>query len=356
MAGVRGDLKAKLGPASAHAWVQLDLIFFWSPRVGFAVDLELGLSVEVWGHSFASVRFRGSLEGTRPWRIVGTGEIDVWFLPTIPLDLGPYTWGEDAPAVGAAQSPLAIASSALREDSAWSVVAPADADLLAVLSVGGIDAGVDLLAHPLGVLEVKQSRVPLETHLDRIGSSSVTAHRVNLGLPTTSVGPVGAVSTVSAPFAPGQFLALEGEALLARSGFEQLPSGCRIGAATTPVHGTATTGSVRWRTWIKSDPGSSDEQQFDPRLYTTAMVGHALVGRHLEDEGNPYLTRASAAATSPLVHVDPPGSATVRMADDGDQVVADLGVLTMSEAARVADTITTAGAAHVVAVSLGALP
>lgn len=355
MAGVRGDLKAKLGPASAHAWVQLDMIFFWVPRFGFAVDLELGLSVEVWGHSFARVRFRGCLEGTTPWKIQGDGEIDVWFLPTIPLDLGPYTWGDPAPATAQAQSPLSVASSALRQDAAWSVVPPADADLLAVLSTAGVGAGVDLLAHPLGVLEVKQSRIPLETHLDRIGSSAVTAHRVHLGLPTTSAGPAGAVSTVVAPFAPGQFLELAGEALLARSGFEDLPAGCRIGAAATTVHGTARTGTVRWRTWIRPDPDSSDEQDFDPRLYTAAMVRLTLVGRHLEEEGNPYLTRGTVAATRPLVAVDPPGSATVRLADDGDRVVADLGILTLSEAARVADTITTAGAAHAVAVSLGAL-
>ena len=58
MAGVRGDLNADVGIASAHAWLQLDMIFRWVPRFGFEIDLEFGIDIEVFGCSFASISFR----------------------------------------------------------------------------------------------------------------------------------------------------------------------------------------------------------------------------------------------------------------------------------------------------------
>lgn len=257
MAGVRGDLSADIGVASAHAWLQLDMIFRWVPRFGFAIDLDLGIEIKVFGCSFASISFKGSLEGTRPWKVVGTATVDVWFLPTFDFDLGPITWGEPAEEIAPKVSPLALVRDALNEPEAWKAILPADGDQLAVL--GRIeDPG--MVAHPLSALEVTQSRVPLETPIERIGSAGVTAHRVALGLATTSAGPASAVSTVTAPFAPGQFLSLDGDALLARSGFDDLPSGCRVAAATVPVSGTATEGRVRWHTYFRDnddEPGSA---------------------------------------------------------------------------------------------------
>ena len=187
MAGVRGDLNADVGVA-ATAWLQLDMIFYWVPRFGFAIDLELGIEIDVFGCSFAEIKFKGSLEGTTPWKIHGTATVDVWFLPTFDFDLGPITWGDDPPPVESSKSPLTIAQEALTPLEAWKAVMPLDGDLLATL--GRVEV-TGLVAHPLAALEVTQSRLPLETHIDRIGSAGVTAHRVHMGLPTTSAGPVG---------------------------------------------------------------------------------------------------------------------------------------------------------------------
>lgn len=353
MAGVRGDLNADVGVASAHAWLQLDMIFRWVPRFGFAIDLQVGIEIDVFGCSFASVSFTGSLEGTTPWKVEGTATIDVWFLPTFDFDLGPITWGEDPPPLAASADPLSIVQEALQAEESWKAVMPLDGDLLASLGRVEVDG---LVAHPLAALEVTQSRLPLETHIDRLGSAGVDAHRVHLGLATTDSGSVGAMSTVTAPFAPGQFLALEGEALLSRSGFDDLPSGARIGAATTPVSGPASDGEVRWRTYFRDeDPDRDESDPFDPRMFTEVLVGHGIVGRTVSDRENPYASRNAKVDPKPdqKVGVLPPRVAAVRMVDDGRAVMADLGVLTASEAARVADTINRSGAGHVAAVSLG---
>ena len=353
MAGVRGDLNANVGVASAHAWLQLDMIFRWVPRFGFAVDLEIGIEIDVFGCSFASVRFSGSLEGTTPWKVQGTATIDVWFLPTFDFDLGPITWGEEPAPVAAAASPLSEVTQALSADEAWKAVMPLDGDQLVALGRVEVEG---LVAHPLAALEVTQSRVPLETHVDRIGSAQVDAHRVHLGLATTSAGPVGAMSTVTAPFAPGQFLALEGEALLARSGFDDLPSGARIGAATTPTHGTAATGDVRWRTYYRdNDPEPDVNDRLDPTMFARVLVGHGLPGRVVAERENPYASRAATVDPRPdrVVSVLPARSATVHLVDDGTPVLADLGVLSASEAGRLADTLTRSGSAVATAVGLG---
>lgn len=353
MAGVRGDLNADVGVASAHAWLQLDMIFRWTPRFSFAIDLDFGIEIEVFGCSFASITFKGVLEGTTPWRVEGTATVDVWWLPTFHLHLGPFTWGDAPPAIAPATNPLALVREALSEPESWKALMPLDGDLLA--SLGKVDVN-GLVAHPLAALEVTQSRLPLETHIDRIGSAGVTANRVNLGLATTSAGPASAVSTVTAPFSPGQFLALEGEALLARSGFDDLPSGCRIGAATTPVSGTLAQGDVRWHTFFRDEPDSV-LLAFNPAMYADVLVDHSLVGRAVAERENPYLPRTDKVSPKPeaKVSVLAAGSATLHQADDGASVLADLGVLTATEAARVADAVNSSGAGQVSAVAVGGL-
>jgi len=354
MAGVRGDLTADIGVASAHAWLQLDMIFRWVPRFGFAIDLQLGIEIEVFGSSFASISFRGALEGTTPWKIEGKATVDVWFLPTFHFDLGPYQWGDSPPAIEEARNPLMIVQAALSELEAWKAVMPLDGDRL--VSLGRADVP-GLVAHPLAALEITQSRVPLETHIERIGSAGVTANRVAMGLASTSAGPAGAVSTVTAPFSPGQFLALEGEALLARSGFDDLPSGCRVAAATVPVSGTAVNAEVRWHTYFRDDDAGPVEQRFNPRMFTDVIVAQSLVGRAVSERENPYVPRSAKVNPNPAasVAVLPAGAATVRFVDDGKAVLADLGILTASEAGRVADTINRTGAGRVAAVAVGVM-
>jgi hypothetical protein len=50
----------------------------------------------------------------------------------------------------------------------------------------------------------------------------VQADMVTMGMPSSSAGEAAAISVVRSPFPPGHFFDLEGEQLLARSGFEEL--------------------------------------------------------------------------------------------------------------------------------------
>jgi hypothetical protein len=360
MAGLHGELNADVGVASGRAWLTFDAIFRWVPEFGFEVDLSMGISIEVFGESFCSISFSGHLQGTRPWIIQGTATIDVWWLPTIHFDLGPYHWGDPSIPAPKAVDPLATVKEALSALEAWKAQLPGDADLLVQLApVADLEG---LVAHPLAGLEVTQARVPLETEIDRIGSAPVTARRIHLGLPTAGGLDVAAVSTVSAPFAPGAFLALTGEALLSRPGFEQLPSGCRMAAAATPVTEQPTRADIKWHTYFRDEKKDALIGSLRMSAASAAVAfDHGLVGRGLRANGNPYLPRTATAGMGatpdgPIVDMAPPGTVNLRRTDDGARVLGDLGALTTTEAGRIIGVLSAAGEAAPTRVAVGVTP
>lgn len=371
MLGVKGELKADVGVASVRAWLIFDAIFRWSPVFGFEISLELGLEVRVFGTSFASISFRGMLAGTRPWMVRGTAKIDVWFLPTVDIDLGPIEWG-DRPTITATADPLGTTTQALQAPDAWKAELPAGCSALVRLVaepqvVVAEGEAPPLLAHPLAALEVSQVAVPLETHIDRIGTAAVSAHRVHLGVPTTDVLDggaastivVGAVSTTKAPFAPGQFLALSGEEMLDRAGFEPMPSGCRMSPAPVPLTTAKTVQEdVVWHTYYRdADPAVDGRiESFHLSSFAT-VLGHGLVGRHQVDTDNAYLPRAVAAALAPgagtTIEVQPATAVQLSRTDDGTVVLDTLGALSQTEARRVAAVLSAAGAAQLTPITVG---
>jgi hypothetical protein len=77
----------------------------------------------------------------------------------------------------------------------------------------------------------------------------------------------------------------------------------------------------------------------------------------LAERENPYLPRVDKVTRrgSEAVTVLPAGAATVRRVDDGAAVLADLGVMTASQAAWAADTVNAAGKGNLVSVTVGSM-
>jgi hypothetical protein len=340
--GVDGRFTADFSVIVAKAWVTLDMIFIWSPRFAFKVSLEVGAEVELLGFTFCSIMLRGSLEGTRPFRLAGHIKVDVWFLPTFDEDVGPITWGDSESPPLPKASPLAVAASALSEPESWRATLPAHASQLVTLAGGEDDQG--RLAHPMAGLEVSQTQVPLGVRISHLGASPVTADMVTLGSPTSSTGDTAAVSELRMPFAVGHFFDLDGEKLLARSGFEQLPGGCRIAAATTPKVGATASERVAYRTYVRNE-----DDRFKPDLFPDLAVasfagtyaGQSVVGRRVQEAGNPYIRHSPV--TGPPVDVAPQGSSIVSDAVSGAAM--GLGLLSGTEAALVTDALQAAGVA-----------
>jgi hypothetical protein len=237
-------LTAKVGPAEGKAWLTLDALFRWSPRFYFEVRITAGLSISVFGMDLLGVDFKGTLKGTTPWSIEGHAKVTILFWD-IEFDLGPFTWGEEDVSEAPTISPGAEAQQALMEDKAWSPKLPADADSMVYLVA---DTVTPLLVHPLGALEVKQLRLPLETKIDRIGSAKLTASRVNLANPSVQQRPAEAVSHSTDLFAPGHFIALSDDEQISRPAFEDLPAGIKVNATAAPAFGEHVAVAYEWET------------------------------------------------------------------------------------------------------------
>ncbi|MET0784761.1 MAG: DUF6603 domain-containing protein [Leifsonia flava] len=344
MLGVDGRLNADFAVISAKAWLTLDMIFIWAPRFAFKISIEVGVEVELFGCTLCSIVFRGSLEGTKPFRLAGHIKVDVWFLPTFDEDLGPVEWGEQPAPILTKVDALQIAAKAMNEDDAWKVQLPDHAAQLVTLAeVDDIDGRI---AHPLAGVEVSQTQVPFGVKIARIGSAPVAADMVTIGTPTSTPdsGLVGAVSELKTAFAPGQFFELEGEGLLARSGFEDMTGGCRIAAATTPKVGTATPAKVAYRTYVRNpdEPGSLIEFAGKFGVYASSYATKTNVGRAVAEVGNPY---SQPKPPNAGVTVSDKGTSTIADAVTGAALVAGLGELSATQAALVTAAVNSASAA-----------
>jgi hypothetical protein len=88
-----------------------------------------------------------------------------------------------------------------------------------------------LLVSPSGALRVVQDRVPLGLLIDRVGTAPAGGERmVTLGAATVD-GKSAGTTSVSAEFAPAQFLDLSDDEALARASFERMPAGLDVAAA-----------------------------------------------------------------------------------------------------------------------------
>ena len=324
-------LSADLEVASAKAWLSIDALFQWSPHFYFAVIIDAGIEVKAFGVTVCGVTFHGELEGTRPWRIQGRATVEIlWW--DVDVDIGPHEWGEREVEPGVQLSPVAEVASALRADAAWATMVPAGTDMLARLVR---DETTPLLVHPLGSLELRQQKVPLETEIDRIGSASVTAKRVNLANPLVGSVPAGAVTHASDSFPPGHFLKLTLDQQASRPDFETFPSGMQVAASRSPIYGgdaVAVGVPYQWDTVFPHEAISrgSLTLKFSKRLSAHAFrtSGVAVAARQ---NANPY---APVTVGKSSLKVGEHGQVVIRRRDDLTASSGMSSTMTTTAAAR----------------------
>jgi hypothetical protein len=334
--GVQVRLIADIGVASGEAWIGLDALFRWAPTFHFEVDISAGIALKVAGHTFAGVDFAGHLQGVTPWSMEGTATLDVWFLPTVHFDVGPFTWGSNNPETPIAVSPLTLVADALASADAWRPQLPPGVDLLVRLKADDV---TPLLVHPLGALEVRQIKVPLETSIERVGKSPVTAHRVNFANPMVGDQKAAAASHSMELFAPADFLTLTDDQRLSRPGFESFPAGARFAAATGPNFGPESDTLYEWVTIFPHEPALPAKrygQKFN--AVEAAVLRAGPVARAARARGNPYLP------TPDPVQLTAPGQVQVRQRDDLGVINAAEGFMTTTEASHAVKLLVDAGA------------
>ena len=325
--GGKVTITADLDPAEGKAWVGVDALFQWSPRFYFIFLIDAGIEIKAFGETVAGISFRGELSGMKPWHLEGHASATI-LLWDVPVDIGPIEWGDRDVSTAPPISPAHLAAEALGLSEAWKPELPAGADSLARFLE---DNTTPLLVHPLGKLEVKQLRVPLETDIDRIGSSPVTSHRVYLVDPKVGTLDAAAVSQATDFFAPGHFRNLTEDQQTSRPAFEEFPCGMKVAASVGATFGASMSVTPAWETVY---PHETFERQMETwsfgKLATVALHSNA-VSASARLRGNPYLPQTSAPDDG-SIKVAPAGLVRILRRDD------------LSAVAQAAEVMTTAAA------------
>jgi hypothetical protein len=184
--------------------------------------------------------------------------------------------------------------------------------------------------------------VPLGVKISHIGSSPVKADIVTMGMPASSAGEMAAISELRTGFPPGHFFDLDGEKLLARSGFEDLQGGCRMATATTPKLGAAAQENVAYRTYVRNpdDRFKADLTPWTFAKLSGAYAASSNIGRATQVKGNPYVGKRP---DDPPVAVSPRGTSVLTDAATGATLLAGAGAMSATEAGAILDAINAAG-------------
>ena len=219
--GARAELYFGVSIAKVEGHIAFDALFQFSPFY-FIIAISASLSVKLFGVGLFSVRFRGSLEGTSPWHVEGTGSISLLFWD-VEVDFS-HTWGDkkntSLPPISA--MPILIAEFEKAEN--WIAEPPKSNKLLVSLRDVG-EPGV-LVLHPVGSLKVTQRAIPLDLTIDKIGAQRPDdANRFSISANTTGIEKKGSLYE---SFAIAQFQDMgDGEKLNAAD-FEKEQAGMEL--------------------------------------------------------------------------------------------------------------------------------
>lgn len=320
--GSRVELGADLVVASISGYFSFDALVMWSPKFLFMIDLGIGLTVRALGVTLCGVSVQLHLEGPAPWRAEGHAQIEIlWW--EIDIDVGPFVWGDEDNPPPPLADPRQLVRDALHENpGAWQALTPPEADRVARL-VPAKPSETEVTVHPMGMFDVRQHAIPLETTITRVGGSQVPEgqRRVHFGVPLADGTPAGALSQVTDHFSAGNFLDLTDDQKLSRPSFEQMPAGARMRPPGEEAPwGASRDVELRYETFVCDDApplsGLVGRDFLVMSSVATALSGGAAGASELRARGR------YAAVPDPIVLGDP-----------GDVVQAPKGTLSTPAAA-----------------------
>lgn len=224
---------ADVGIASIEGGLGFDAICYLVPKFYFELDIFAYLDVHVFGLDFASVRLNGSLAGPGRWRIAGRLKVNTpWPLPDFSLHLD-ESFGTDRDTPQVTVNVADLLGKEIAKPANWSAQLPAGGDNF--LTLAEIDAGADVLAHPLGSLTFQQKLVPLGLRMDKASGSNIDGANefsdgalvLTQGATPTAVGTAAAQAT-SDYFAAAQFIEMTQADRLAKPSFDTFTAGYRL--------------------------------------------------------------------------------------------------------------------------------
>lgn len=307
------DLRAKIGPVTGEGHFGVDALFVWSPKFAFTVQIAATVKIKFKGHSIAGAGFGGTLSGTGPWRLVGNASVSIlWW--DVDFDLGPITWGDiDAEPLSVVDA-MALVRDALLDNKAWAALPPPAVD--AIVRLRPADPLL-LLLQPHSVVRAKQTSVPLDTHIDRIGAFPSSVGQIGLTNPRLANKPALLSGHVVEDFAPGQFLNLTNDEQMTRPDFEKCPAGFEMAGTRDIVHATPVEAAYRWETFFPLEKDESKKK----------FVGLSIFS---VNRGKVTALDTAPVAAKARLFANPykgPGPQPLAIADSGMKVIAGLDTL-----------------------------
>ncbi len=275
--GSNTEMGADLGPVQANGHFTFDALVLFAPQFSFLVDVGIGLTVRVSGTTVAGVNMLLHVSGPAPWRAEGSAEAELLFV-TVSVDIGPITWGDHENPPPLPADPRQLVHDAIHHNpGAWQALLPPDADR--VVRVAPVDVGnAEVVVHPMGMFDVRQHAVPLETVITKVGASPVPdgRRRVHFGVPLVNAVPAAALSEVTELFSAGSFLDLTDDQKLSRPSFEPMPAGARLrSAGENAPFAASLEAQLRYETFVCDEdgvPGAKGPARADVLMMSAAPL------------------------------------------------------------------------------------
>jgi hypothetical protein len=289
------------------------------------VEISASISLKVFGVGLFSVRLKGTLEGTTPWRICGTASVSILFF-SIDVHVS-ETWGEEADTMlpGVAAMPLLRAE--LENDTNWQAEIPAANSLLVSLRAqSGTLEG--LVLHPLGQLRVSQRKLPLDLSIQKIGNQKITdAKKFTLSVESTDLKKVDDQDEL---FALAQFQEVDDTKKLSLPAFQPLAGGLLLS-----VDGKQTRSSLMVKRNVRYELTTIDNnfKRFTRHFFVFwgSLFNHFIGGAAVTKAEISYSQKKKLRPFETKISVSQPGFSVANVADN--RPVADDAVYFRSEAA-----------------------
>lgn len=228
--GARLELYAGAGKFNVYGFLSFDTLFQFNPFY-FIAEVAAMLALRVGSSSIASIQLALTLEGTTPWKARGTATLTLCWFIKIKVCFN-KTFGEVRNTRLDDVAVLPLLRAALADKGNWDARIPSGRHLLVSVKEKLEVLGNQVIAQPVGVLEISQRIVPLNIALQKFGHQR-SADGNRFAIEQVRVGESGnaetlATSAVQEQFAPAQFFEMSDTAKLSRKSFERYDAGVRI--------------------------------------------------------------------------------------------------------------------------------
>jgi hypothetical protein len=250
-----------------------DALIQFSP-FHFIVEVSTQFSVQVFGVGVYGVGIDVSLEGPTPWHVHGTASLSFFFFS---IDIGiDFTWGDDPNTTLPPVAVMPILTAEADKATNWRTQLAAQAKLLVTLrKLDPTEA--DMILHPAGTLQVSQRSIPLDLHLDKVGSQKPSdADQFSMTVNGTALTKT---ADLQEQFAPSQFRDFDDAAKLSQPAFVPQHSGVELAGSSNFASSTAITRPVRYDLTIidaESEPVRLRYTRFTASLFSNQLRGSSV--------------------------------------------------------------------------------